>query len=181
MKTTSLLLCLLFGLTTACGDAGQTSSNYGKYTRAELRPYAYAPPLIPHRVLNRKCLNCHEQGLVVDSFKAPVTPHPELFNCQRCHVYADARVKPFKRNTFVGVQEPADVERPQPAGPPFIPHRLFMRENCLVCHNDPSRDEITQTTHPERSNCTQCHVHPEANVAPFAPRAAGVAAPLQDP
>ncbi len=149
-----------------CGR-GYESDQYGKYSRVELRYYAYAPPLIPHEVLNRDCLDCHETGLVVEGFKAPVTPHPELVNCEQCHVRADERIPPFKRNRFVGWQEPTRAVRPQPAGPPLIPHRVFMRERCLVCHNDPSRDEITQTTHPERVNCLQCHVEQDPTVRPF--------------
>ncbi|MFQ5674729.1 MAG: hypothetical protein ACE5G1_02445 [bacterium] len=161
--------CFLFtilGLIVACGGE-KRSENYGKYSRAELRYYAYAPPFIPHQILNRKCLDCHQDGLVVEGFKAPVTPHPELQNCQQCHVRADEDVRLFKENKFVGLPEPQKVVKPQPSGPPLIPHRVFMREQCLVCHGDASRREVTQTTHPERQNCLQCHIEQHAQVSLF--------------
>lgn len=153
------MLCSALLLTHCSNDK---NSNYGNYTRAELRYYAYAPPLIPHEVVNNECLDCHAQGMVVDGFTAKVTPHPELVNCQQCHIRADEKVKTFRRNSFVGLAEPKTLPRPQPAAPPLMPHRLFMRENCLVCHQDPARKEIIQTTHPERLNCLQCHVEQNA-------------------
>ena len=145
------------------GDAGY----FQNYTRSELRWYAYAPPLIPHVVMNKACLDCHQNGLVVSGRTAPVTPHPEWINCQQCHIRADASIPLFKANRFRGVAEPAMAVKIQPAGPPLIPHRLFMRERCLVCHNAPGRKEIVQTTHPERQNCLQCHVPQQPGVALF--------------
>lgn len=166
MKTLKYLLLLMFAiLLSACGE--EKSENYGKFSRDELRYYAYAPPLIPHEIINRKCQDCHIEGMVVEGYKTPVTPHPELVNCQQCHIYPDADVALFKKNGFVGVKEPVALNLPQPAGPPLIPHRVFMRENCVVCHNDPSRNEIVQTTHPERLNCTQCHVAQNGEVELF--------------
>lgn len=164
MSTPKLLMFLAAGLVIACGG---DSGNYEDYARADLRYYAYAPPLIPHKVLNRDCLACHADGLVVEGRKARVTPHPEFVNCQQCHVRADDGVELFKGNTFVGIKEPSSLGQPQPAGPPLIPHRVFMRENCVVCHNDNSRQEIVQTTHPERTNCQQCHVEQNAEVVLF--------------
>ncbi len=165
---TAIFLSTVGLLLVAC-DQRPESEYYGKYRRAELRYYAYAPPLIPHPVLNRECLDCHERGLVVQGFKAPVTPHPELANCEQCHVRADERIPLFRANRFVGVSEPTAAVRPQPEGPPLIPHRVFMREKCLVCHADPSRREVTQTTHPERLNCLQCHVEQRVQAALFQP------------
>ncbi len=55
-------------------------------------------------------------------------------------------------------------------GPPMIPasHEIVIGEDidhfsnggqdCLDCHYDESEEEATQTTHPERYNCLQCHV-----------------------
>jgi cytochrome c-type protein NapB len=152
-------LILLLGAMGVIGCQGEPRSKiYKGYERAAIRYYAYAPPTIPHDVLNPKCLDCHERGLVVDGRKAPITPHPELVNCLQCHIRPDENVKPFRENLFVGLPEPKSLPLLQPAGPPLTPHRLFMRENCLVCHGDATRKEITQTTHPERSNCLQCHI-----------------------
>ncbi|NIR47159.1 hypothetical protein GWO43_01550 [candidate division KSB1 bacterium] len=150
----------------ACGETYE-SDKYGKYDRTDLRYYAYAPPLIPHPVINPACLDCHEQGLVVEGFKAPVTPHPELSNCQQCHIRAPEDIEPFRENRFVGLKEPQSLDLPQPAGPPLIPHRVFMREDCLVCHADSTREEIIQTTHPERVNCLQCHVEQDRQMELF--------------
>ncbi|MCG8606677.1 hypothetical protein MJD09_17040 [bacterium] len=161
------LIVILFGCT-----GGDQSQNYGKFNRAELRYYAYAPPQIPHEVLNPQCMDCHGQGLVVDGFKAPVTPHPQLENCQQCHVRARDDVRPFAANSFVGQPERLKLKLPQPNGPPLIPHPVFMRENCAVCHADSTRREITQTTHPERFNCQQCHVEQNAMVTTFRPASA---------
>lgn len=150
-----LLLCSVWMF----GCRGEAKSRiYKAYHRAELRYYAYAPPFIPHQVLNRQCLDCHGQGLVVEGRKAPVTPHPELVNCAQCHIRPDENVKLFKENLFVGTQETPALALPQPAGPPLMPHRLFLRERCLVCHGDATRKEIVQTSHPERSHCLQCHI-----------------------
>jgi len=61
----------------------------------------------------------------------------------------------------------AALPKSNPSGPPLIPHRIFMRENCLVCHNDPNRKEIVQTTHAERRNYRQCHISQQREVAIF--------------
>jgi len=167
-KINNYLLLSLVYLTSVCilfiGCDKQKNADYGKYTRQEMRYYAYAPPNIPHEVINRRCIDCHLEGLVVQGFRAPVTPHPTLVNCEQCHVRADQTVALFKENHFVGEHEETSLGKPQPAGPPLIPHRIFMRENCVVCHNDSMRKNIVQTTHPERSNCVQCHVA-QQNVA----------------
>ncbi|MFQ5628051.1 MAG: hypothetical protein ACE5I1_04755 [bacterium] len=161
---TRILLFSFAPLIAGCGN-GIDSENYGKYSRAELRYYVYAPPMIPHKILNRKCLDCHKTGLIVEGFRAPATPHPELLICQQCHVRADENVAPFTQNNFAGLQEPPKLESIQPAAPPLIPHRVFMREKCLVCHGDATRKETTQTMHPERLNCAQCHVEQNLQIA----------------
>lgn len=94
------------------------------------------------------------------------------FGCEnriesQCHIRPKEGIKTFKRNLFVGIQELKSLSRPQPAAPPLIPHRVFMRENWLVCHGDASRKQVTQTTHAERWNCLQCHVEQNAQVELF--------------
>ena len=164
----------LFGVTVLVflSCTGEKQTYFQPYKRSDLRWYAYAPPLIPRTVMNNACLDCHETGLVVSGRKAPVTPHPEWFHCQQCHVRADATITAFKANDFQGIPEPTRARKIQPAGPPLMPHRLYMRERCLVCHNDPGRREIVQTTHPERLNCLQCHVPQQPEVNPFQPKLA---------
>jgi cytochrome c-type protein NapB len=165
LMSSRMFVCLMLVAASACGV--DENSNYGKYTRAEVRYYAYAPPLIPHEVINKNCLACHADGMVVQGVKAPVSPHPDLVNCQQCHIRADDGIQLFKANSFTGLAEPGPSDGFQPDGPPLISHRVFMRENCHVCHNDPDRKEIVQTTHPERLNCLQCHIEQKDNVTAF--------------
>lgn len=160
------LLVTWLTLITGCGTEKERP-DYGKYSRAELRYYAYAPPFIPHEIINPECLDCHKDGLVVEGFRALVTPHREWLNCQQCHIRVDEQVRPFRQNAFVGLAEPQKLPRPQPAAPPLIPHGVFMRKDCLGCHGDPSRKEISQTTHPERWNCLQCHVEQNPGITRF--------------
>jgi hypothetical protein len=51
--------------------------------------------------------------------------------------------------------------------PPSIPHDLQLRGNCLACHMGPAAVAEIRTTHPERSDCRQCHVTLAADEAPF--------------
>ncbi len=144
----------------------KTDSAYPDYRRADLRMYEGAPPVIPHALHNRKCLDCHAQGMLVEGRTAPVTPHPQLTNCMQCHI-PQQNVAPFRENDFVREVRIAALPKANPSGPPLIPHRIFMRDNCLVCHNDATRKEVVQTTHPERANCRQCHVAQNTEVELF--------------
>ncbi|NUO83151.1 hypothetical protein HUU05_24025 [candidate division KSB1 bacterium] len=149
----------------ACGEQAE-SSTYPEYRRADLRMYEGAPPVMPHALRNRACLDCHANGMITEGKQAPITPHPQFANCQQCHV-PQQNVALFRENAFQRAVKPAALPKANPSGPPLIPHRVFMRENCLVCHNDPARKEVVQTTHPERANCRQCHVPQNAEVRLF--------------
>ena len=152
------------------------------------RAYPGAPPRIPHGLMpaeyqGGRCNACHERGGYVERFAsyAPVTPHPELVQCLQCHVPDDALVD----NVFPEVGTDAVCQQchaptgrradlvpldwPTPAwpqiggramegSPPWIPHDLQLRGNCLACHMGPGGVEEIRTTHPERANCRQCHV-----------------------
>ena len=128
------------------------------------RSYAGAPPRIPHPVdvetaFTQSCNVCHAQGGFVPKFNAyaPVTPHPEYFNCMQCHVAQEA-ADSFSESLWVSVKAPA-LHRPElPGSPPPIPHTLQLRENCLPCHAGPAAPLEIRTTHPERVSCRQCHV-----------------------
>jgi len=153
-----MITCGMIGLLiVACGSNNDPAADQ-RSDRTARRYFAYAPPFIPHEVVNPQCLDCHGVGMVVAGVKTPVTPHPQLLNCQQCHIRPDASAGVFRQNTFIGVNESFEVRHVQPAGPPFLPHRVFMRENCAVFHDDPGRKGVTQTTHPERLNCVQCHI-----------------------
>ncbi len=128
------------------------------------RAYDGAPPLIPHPLLSEKgiggktCLQCHTSGGYVDRFKAfaPITPHPDLLNCNQCHV-------PKKTtNLFVASQFERSAPKRIGSGvldgsPPPIPHDFQVRGSCLSCHGSPAAPKEIRVSHPERVNCLQCH------------------------
>ncbi|BDD09523.1 hypothetical protein FUAX_19550 [Fulvitalea axinellae] len=130
------------------------------------RAYHGAPPSIPHPVKSERsmggkdCLKCHQDGGFVAKYKAyaPVTPHPEMANCRQCHVPQQTN-KVFKQTKFHKVPAPkAGVNNALPGSPPAIPHQIQMRENCLSCHAGPAAPKEIRVSHPDRSNCRQCHV-----------------------
>ncbi|TYA78507.1 nitrate reductase cytochrome c-type subunit [Seonamhaeicola marinus] len=130
------------------------------------RAFHGAPPSIPHPVQDDKhlggnsCLKCHENGGYVDKFKAytPVVPHPEMTNCRQCHVPQHTQTL-FKGSNLAEVRAPkVGVNNALVSSPPVIPHQIQMHENCLSCHAGPSAPKEIRVTHPERTNCRQCHV-----------------------
>ncbi len=134
-------------------------------TYYERRAYDGAPPMIPHVVDDERafggkvCLTCHENGGYVPKYQeyAPVVPHPELINCRQCHVPAKTNSL-FRASDFKPAGVPALKQRALSTSPLLIPHQLHMRENCLACHAGPGAPQEIRTTHPERSNCRQCHM-----------------------
>jgi hypothetical protein len=52
--------------------------------------------------------------------------------------------------------------------PPPIPHALQSRGNCLTCHAGPAAVAEIRTSHPERADCRQCHIAPDAEAGMFA-------------
>ncbi|QCD62249.1 nitrate reductase cytochrome c-type subunit [Tenacibaculum maritimum] len=130
------------------------------------RAYHGAPPSIPHSVDEKQgiggnvCLKCHENGGFVPKYKAytPVTPHPELVNCRQCHVTQKGNAL-FKSGEFAVVNPPkVGTNKALPTSPPIIPHQIQLRENCLACHAGPSAPKEIRVSHPERTNCKQCHI-----------------------
>ena len=129
------------------------------------RAFHGAPPSISHPISadglmgEKACLKCHQNGGYVAKFKAfaPVAPHPEKVNCRQCHVTVNTS------GTFVGDSNPTFI-RPAVGnsafvgGPPIIPHQIQLHENCLACHAGPAAPQEIRVSHPERSNCRQCHV-----------------------
>jgi cytochrome c-type protein NapB len=77
--------------------------------------------------------------------------------CAQCHVtQSDAPL--FVSSRFVGLrQEPVPGPRHHELAPPVIPHRVFLREDCLACHGGEAAREELRTSHPERVRCRQCH------------------------
>lgn len=134
--------------------------------RAERRLYDGAPPMIPHEDFGADCTGCHTmEGIAVDGVGfAPATPHyrtqgmSETSRCRQCHVFRESD-KVWVNNEFAGLrQDLRKGRRLNEIAPPVIPHRVFMRENCLACHSGPAVREEIRTTHPDRVRCRQCHI-----------------------
>lgn len=132
------------------------------------RSFFGAPPPIPHSLKSEidpsYCLQCHAQENRIEKRHqaiAPV-PHAEFSQCTQCHVRGDRTdVELFAENRFVGLDFPGPGDRANQYAPPTVPHKTFMRENCQSCHGPMGKYAI-RTPHPERSQCSQCHV-PDAS------------------
>ncbi len=149
---------------------GEDPASYAE--RAERRAFHGAPPVIPHLGFSAECVSCHgDRAIEVPNVGlSPALPHGGTLGmaaarCRQCHVEV-ATDDVFVASTFVGkalevsATGPGGVhgDRASEIAPPRLPHRVFMRENCLACHDgDAARPEL-RTSHPERVNCRQCHV-----------------------
>lgn len=161
-------------LLVACGGSGDRVPVPGAdgalktsaLARAERRAYDGAPPVMAHEELGIDCIACHDQkGMeVTDLGFAPPSPHEEtlgmsaISRCRQCHVPA-LTTDLFAANDFRGLRQ--DLRRGRrlnQLAPPTMPHKTFMRENCLACHSGPAAREEIRTDHPERARCRQCHV-----------------------
>lgn len=169
--------CLVALLTlTACGDDGAAgkvpvAGREGAYKtvaveRAERRAFDGAPPVIPHPPFGAACTSCHhERGMDVPGIGfAPPSPHDRTegmsasSRCNQCHVFRETDAV-FVENDFAGLrQDLRPGSRAHDLAPPVIPHAVFMREDCVACHDGPAAREEIRTTHPERTHCRQCHV-----------------------
>jgi len=134
--------------------------------RSSRRSYDGAPPVIPHGSFGMDCISCHADvrvevpGVGI----SPPSPHEtterisRFGRCQQCHVFA-ATDQLFVEDHFEGFAQ--DLRRGQrlfEGAPPVIPHQVFMRENCLACHDGAVIREEIRSSHPERTRCLQCHV-----------------------
>ncbi len=151
--------------------------------RASRRAFNGAPPIIPHPVENTTdaaCYACHGNGVKLAGLKASVMSHPFFGNCTQCH--APMPPAPFQdadtavESSFVGLPAPKQGKRAYQGAPPTIPHSQWMRENCNACHGGAGGWAGMESTHPWRTNCTQCHAPsamldqmPEADRVPMLP------------
>jgi nitrate reductase cytochrome c-type subunit len=130
--------------------------------RSTLRAFYTAPPVIPHEVAGgtaTNCLECHATVTNLDDGRvAMATPHPQFTNCQQCHVVGNLDQTQTFKSDWHGLEEPEYGNRWSGVSPPTIPHRLFLRENCLSCHNAENPNMRMRTPHPQRTSCLQCHV-----------------------
>ena len=142
--------------------------------RAERRMYDGAPPIVPHGELGASCIACHDvRGMEVEGLGfAPPSPHEftaglsAMSRCRQCHVQQKTNAA-FVASEFVGfAQDLRKGTRLHAFSPPVIPHRVFMQENCLACHDGPAAREEIRCSHPERDRCAQCHVEAKTT-APF--------------
>jgi cytochrome c-type protein NapB len=149
-------------------DYSEMDKNYkGRSLNSYYKNRAFhgAPPSIPHPIVSdykigdKSCLKCHANGGYVAKFEAytPVVPHPEKVNCRQCHVTENTKSL-FKGANSQAYYNPSVGNAAFIGGPPIIPHQIQMHENCLACHAGPSAPQEIRVTHPERSNCRQCHV-----------------------
>ena len=167
-----------------------------------LRSYPGAPPRVPHGLTavefrTNRCNTCHERGGFSQRFGAyaPVNPHPEWASCLQCHATNELLVglplpqaSPDDACRQCHSRGPSRFEetgldwRPaawpatqgRAGGVPVIPHELQTRGHCLSCHMGPGSVSEIRTTHPERSNCRQCHVEAGDRNGEFVRTAGGV-------
>ena len=138
--------------------------------RAERRLYDGSPPVIAHENMGADCTECHTiEGMAVPGLGfAPPAPHEitqglsATSRCEQCHVFKQTSGM-FVANSFEGLaQNLRRGKRLNTLAPPVMPHKSFMRENCLACHSGPAAREEIRTPHPERLRCRQCHVEQKA-------------------
>lgn len=158
-------------------DSGVTYEITPTAVRAERRLFDGAPPVPPHPPMKADCKTCHtETGKEVPRSAlehlsplgpnkyAPANPHHrtrgmgETANCRQCHVFKLSD-ELFVENRFDGLkQDMRRGDRLFDGSPPVMPHPVHMRENCLSCHSGPAARPEIRCSHPERINCSQCHV-----------------------
>ncbi len=137
--------------------------------RAQRRAYDGAPPVVAHENFGMTCTECHDlEGMEVEGVGfAPPSPHDATLGmsafsrCRQCHVFSQTDSE-FTGNAFAGLRQ--DLRRGarlNPFAPPTLPHKTFMRENCIACHSGPAAREEIRTDHPTRPRCRQCHVSVE--------------------
>lgn len=133
--------------------------------RSTRRAYDGAPPVIPHQPLGAACQTCHTDAPREVPGVGLALPNPHLktvglgdySRCQQCHVFQTVTTELVSNQFTPLLQTARRGERLYPGAPPVIPHPVFMREDCVICHSgSASRPEI-RCTHPERLNCRQCH------------------------
>lgn len=141
------------------------------WSRASLRAYDGAPPVIPHKPIEgARCEVCHDHtGREVSGLGvAPASPHGKTegmaaARCRQCHVYAEGHDE-FVPTTFgkwwTGTRSGS---RLYSGAPPVAPHRLFMHEDCNACHAGKAARPEIRTTHPDRGRCAACHAFATAN------------------
>jgi nitrate reductase cytochrome c-type subunit len=125
--------------------------------------YEGAPPAIPHSTEHaQNCSDCHASDLG----RGLTSTHLDRQNCTQCHVsIAVMESRKFLKgdnNAFLAdwvspITSLKQGRRNPAKKPAMIPHGAIDMEDCLDCHS-PDDTMGLGTTHPERNNCTQCHI-----------------------
>ena len=147
--------------------------------------------LTPEEFRTGACNTCHERGGYSLRFAAyvPLTPHPDQGPCLQCHLGTDnlmavSLVSPDPNRRCHQCHATGGMPRPQAETPfdwlttswprlprpirdeqpPAILHADGPRGNCVACHAGPAAVAEVRTTHPESTDCRQCHLaaDPEA-------------------
>ena len=130
------------------------------------RAFVYAPPPTPHlRGQQEDCMQCHAPVNDIRKKWRSIRPmaHPIFSQCKQCHVdRLRETIESFAESDFVGLGLPGSGSKAHAYAPPTVPHKVFMRDNCLSCHGPTGYSEF-RTSHPERTQCLQCHA-PESNM-----------------
>lgn len=107
-----------------------------------------APPAIPHEVeLTGNCLGCHS-----------IPRAQAIDNCRQCHVATTPDGVSLYDTLNWTPWQPTRKAVLLPGAPPVIPHDLQMRTDCWACHTGPAAAVEIQVSHPERTDCQQCHL-----------------------
>ncbi len=165
----------------ACAGPVAESAKSSAAERSVRRAFDGAPPVVPHDNFGMTCISCHnEQGMeVAEVGFAPPSPHEftegmsATSRCRQCHAFRTTEAM-LVANGFVGLRQ--DLRRGPRLNawaPRTIPHKTFMRENCVACHSGAAAREEIRTPHTERPRCRQCHV-PTQTRSEFASRFAPI-------
>ncbi|MCA9069681.1 MAG: hypothetical protein KDA84_12190 [Planctomycetaceae bacterium] len=166
IRTRLVLACCLLGHW-GCGETPpKPLEPTAMPMRAERRAFYGAPPVIPHKLLGGKCVNCHNADgdkVLPGVGVAPANPHlktpgmSEESRCLQCHIFQNEEPL-FAESEFTPWV--VHLKKQDSRQPPAIPHTSFMREDCNACHAGlASRPEI-RCNHAERKRCQQCHISP---------------------
>lgn len=139
------------GACAPCHQRGGYSTRFGAYA-----------PVTPHPELTQ-CLQCHLGDALLMDVPSKSAGGPDDV-CRQCHAPA-VTASPHTALDWRSAAWPAVADATgagttrRPAGsPPPITHDLQLRGDCRACHTGPAAVEEIRTTHPERTNCRQCHV-----------------------
>ncbi len=131
-----------------CHASGGYSPRFGAYA-----------PVTPHPEWSG-CLQCHaaDASIVGVELPPPGAPAAEQARCGQCHIDPDAPSPRLVSVNWSSESWPELDQRAMEGAPPAIPHDVELRGNCVACHAGPAAVEEIRTTHPERTDCRQCHV-----------------------